>query len=72
MKWLGERLTQYGQEGLIGQMDGTGYGLASGFDIRPVYRNDTGSSSEMKAPLYYENRRIRILGYKDQDFILVR
>ena len=72
MKWLGDRLTHYGQEGLIGQMDVTRYGLASGFDIRPVYRNDTSTTTEMKAPLYYENRRIRILGYKDQDFILVR
>ncbi len=72
MKWLGERLTAYGQEGLIGQMDTTGYGLASGFDIRPVYKNDTTTPAEIKSPLYYENRRIRILGYKDQDFILVR
>ncbi|MDZ4747800.1 MAG: hypothetical protein SH808_04890 [Saprospiraceae bacterium] len=71
MMWLAKSLTDHGQEGLIGQMDPDAYGLASGFDIKPVYKNTTGSATEMNVPLYYENRRIRILQYKDQDFSLV-
>jgi ABC-type branched-subunit amino acid transport system substrate-binding protein len=72
MTWLSNRVTQYGPEGLIGNMDRMQYGLASGFDIQPVYKSDVVAATEIKAPLYYENRRIRILGYKDQDFIIVR
>ena len=72
MMWLARQLTAYGQEGLIGQMDETSYGLASGFDIRPVYKSTTGSTAEMNTPLYYENRRIRIIRFVNQDFKLVR
>lgn len=72
MMWLADRLAKKGQDGLIGDMDPTSYGLASGFDIRPVYKTDAISQAEMKAPLYYENRRIRILQYIEQDFKLVR
>ena len=72
MMWLAKSLSDYGQEGLIGHMDPQSYGLASGFDIKPVYKNTTGAPKEMNVPLYYENQRIRILQYKEQDFILVR
>lgn len=72
MMWLARQLTAYGQEGLIGNMDGNSYGLASGFDIRPVYKSTTGSTGEMNTPLYYENRRIRIIRFVNQDFKLVR
>lgn len=72
MMWLAKSLTDHGQEGLIGHMDPQSYGLASGFDIQPVYKTTTGTSTEMNVPLYYENGRIRILQYKEQDFILVR
>ncbi len=71
MMWLAKSLTDHGQEGLIGHMDPQSYGLASGFDIQPVYKNTTGPATEMNVPLYYENRRIRILQYKEQDFSLV-
>ncbi len=72
MMWLAKSLTDHGQEGLIGHMDPQSYGLASGFDIKPVYKNNIGTPQEMNVPLYYENQRIRILQYKEQDFILVR
>lgn len=72
MMWLANRLVNYGQEGLIGQLDPQSYGLASGFDIKPVYKNTSNAPQEMNVPLYYENKRIRILQYKGQDFILVK
>ncbi len=72
MMWLADRLSDYGQEGLIGNMDPTQYGLASGFDIRPIYKRPMSTAAEMKVPLYYENQRIRILRYTAQDFVLVR
>jgi hypothetical protein len=73
MMWLADRLSADGQEGLIGGMDASQYGLASGFDIRPVYKsNPSPDKPEMKVPLYYENRRVRILRYIEQDYILVR
>jgi hypothetical protein len=72
MMWLAGSLTNGGQEALIGKMDPLHYGLASGFDIRPVYRNNGSSQHEMNTPLYYENKRIRILRFVDQDFVLAR
>ena len=73
MMWLAGSLSREGQEGLIGNMDPNQYGLASGFDIRPVYKSDLSSGkSEMKVPSYYENSRIRILQYIEQDYKLVR
>lgn len=72
MLWLAKSLSDHGQEGLIGHMDPQSYGLASGFDIRPVYKNTLDAPQEMNVPLYYENKRIRILQYKGQDFILAR
>ena len=73
MMWLADKLSTGGQEGLIGEMDPSQYGLASGFDIRPVYKSNAASDkAEMKVPLYYENRRVRILRYIEQDYILVR
>lgn len=73
MMWLADRLSTSGQEGLIGEMDPSKYGLASGFDIRPVYKSNAASGkAEMKVPLYYENKRIRILRYMEQDYKLVR
>jgi hypothetical protein len=72
MMWLAKSLADHGQEGLIGRMDSESYGLASGFDIKPVYKSTTGASQEMNVPLYYENKRIRILQYKGQEFILVK
>ena len=73
MMWLAGSLSKAGQDGLISNLDPDGYGLASGFDIRPIYKSDTaGEKPEMKVPLYYENRRIRILRYMDQDFKLAR
>jgi hypothetical protein len=72
VRWIANRLTQKGQEGLIGEMNASAYGLASGFDIKPVFKADSSTGAEMKTPLYYENRMIRIIRYVDQDFTLVK
>ena len=73
MMWLASSLSKAGQDGLISNLNPSQYGLASGFDIRPIYKEETGGAkSEMKVPLYYENRRVRILRYIEQDFKLVR
>jgi hypothetical protein len=72
MMWLAGSLARGGQEALIGKMDPQHYGLASGFDIRPVYKQNGASPQEMNTPLYYENKRIRILRFVGQDYVLVR
>ncbi|MEP6794024.1 MAG: hypothetical protein ABJB16_06840 [Saprospiraceae bacterium] len=72
LHWLGKTLAQDGPKGLIGHSSAVDFGLASGFDLKPVYKTDTMKVSEMKTPLYYENSKVRILKYFNQDFTLVR
>jgi ABC-type branched-subunit amino acid transport system substrate-binding protein len=71
IKWLSTTLVTAGKDGMIGPSSVWPSGIASGFDIKPVYKNNSSaSSSEMKTPLYYENTLIRILKYEGQDFHL--
>ena len=73
MKWLAPALAREGHEGLVSHPDPNSFGLASGFDIRPVYKPTSNDNAGHPAtPLYFENKRIRILKYEGQDFILVR
>ncbi len=72
LHWIGKTLAQDGPKGLIGHQSTVDFGLASGFDLKPVFKTDTLNVSEMKTPLYYENSRVRILKYVNQDFTLVR
>ncbi len=73
IKWISNTLVNSGKEGLIGPSSAWLSGIASGFDIRPVFRNsDISTTAEMKTPMYYENTRIRILKYEGQDFHLVQ
>ncbi len=72
LHWIGKTLAQDGPKGLIGHQSTADFGLASGFDLKPIYKTDTLKVSEMETPLYYENSRIRILKYVNQDFTLVR
>ena len=72
LHWLGKTLTEKGKAGLLGTQHYTEFGLASGFDIKPVFKTHYDTSTEMKSPLYYENSRVRILKYINQDFTLVR
>ncbi len=72
MVWMTDAISKEGQEGLINQANPTHYGLASGFNLQPVYRKDATDIREMKVPLYYENQRIRILQYSEQDYKLIR
>lgn len=72
IKWMSTVLISAGKEGMIGPSSVWLSGIASGFDIRPMYKSNAAtSSSEMKTPLYYENTRVRILKYEGQDFHLV-
>ncbi|MEP6647293.1 MAG: ABC transporter substrate-binding protein [Saprospiraceae bacterium] len=71
LSWLGKKLNEGGPASLIGESSSE-YGLASGFDIKPVFKADATKPSEMKVPLYYENSRVRILKYFNQDFTIVK
>lgn len=72
MKWVATRLVAAGSDALIESQMAAAYGLSSGFDIQPVYKPSSASGGTSSTPVYYENRKIRILKYLDQDFILVR
>ncbi len=72
MVWLAKSVSKEGPEGLIHHQDLFNDGFASGFNLQPVYNEHTIELKEMKVPLYYENRRIRILRYQEQDFKLIR
>lgn len=68
--WLSETLRMQDVEALIQNKDKS-YRMATGFDIRPVYRTDASTRSEMSTPLYYENQDIRIIRYQGQEFSIV-
>jgi hypothetical protein len=72
MKWIASTLKKGGKEALVSPLASWKEGMASGFDIQPVFKTDDSSNSEMKTPLYYENAHIRIIRYKDLDYHLVR
>jgi hypothetical protein len=71
IKWLVTTMTKYGKDALISPSSMWFSGIASGFDIRPIYKSGVVlDQQELKTPLYYENTRIRILKYEGQDFHL--
>ena len=70
MAWLATTVSKEGMFGLIQQNGPAKDGMASGFSIKPVMDEHQPMGSEMKTPLYYENRRIRILRYQEQDYQL--
>lgn len=72
MQWVTSHLMQGGAENLLVPHAGDDDGIASGFHLQPIYRSQAGDGTEMKAPLYYENKSIRIVKYKDLDFQLVK
>ncbi|MEO7926184.1 MAG: hypothetical protein ABIR93_05585 [Saprospiraceae bacterium] len=72
LKWLGKTLTEKGPSGLISGTSFGNYGMATGFDIKPVFKSAALKPSEMKVPLYYENTRVRILKYINQDFSVAK
>lgn len=69
--WIAETVSKHGLNGLISGSH-HGFGLTSGFEIRPAFKEEAGKHSEMNTPLYYENALVRILKFQDQDFITVR
>ena len=69
--WLAKTITKEGPAGLINGA-AADFGLALGFQLKPVYREGVTKPSEMRTPLYYENSKVRILEFRDQDFELVR
>lgn len=72
IKWISSMLMKGGQEAFISALVPWEEGIASGYQLRPVYKNSTGGSGEMKTPLYYENMHIRIVKYEAQDYHLVK
>jgi len=40
--------------------------------IQHKIKSEIKNGGEIKVPLYYENSKVRILKYENQDFILVR
>lgn len=72
MKWMATRLASEGRDALTENQMSDAEGLSSGFDIQPVFKTSSASGDTPSTPVYYENRKIRILKYLDQDFILVR
>ena len=68
--WLSRALTKDGPAGLLSG-SASEFGLISGYDLKPIYKEGV-KKTEMKTPLYYENSKVRILEFRDQDFELVR
>ena len=71
LKWLAGSVAKNGLEGLIQDAPSSTFGVSTGFNMKPVYREGSHSVTEMKTPLYYENSKVRILAFRDQDFELV-
>lgn len=70
MVWIAESLARNGIQGLTGKNGNPNFGLTSGFDIRPVYKSERPSADD--TPLYFENSKVRILKYINQDFEVAR
>lgn len=68
--WLSRALSKDGPAGLLSG-SASEFGLISGYDLKPIYKEGS-KKTEMKTPLYYENSKVRILEFRDQDFNLVR
>ncbi|HJW31658.1 MAG TPA: hypothetical protein VJ508_20695, partial [Saprospiraceae bacterium] len=71
IRWITFTLVSKGKNGMIEPGSAWDKGLATGFEIKPVFRTN-GTTNTDKSPMYYENARIRILKYEGQDFHLVR
>ena len=69
--WLAQTIAKDGPAGLINDT-AADFGLALGFHLKPVFKEGVTRPSEMKTPLYYENSKLRILEFRDQDFELKR
>ncbi|MEO7907306.1 MAG: hypothetical protein ABIT06_10055 [Saprospiraceae bacterium] len=69
---LAHSLVSGGKDALTKGKPSGEFGLASGFDIKPVYKSDSKGTSDIKTPLYYENSKVRILKYVNQDFEVAR
>jgi ABC-type branched-subunit amino acid transport system substrate-binding protein len=72
LMWVARNLVKGGKEGLIKGGEPSEFGLTSGFDIQPVYKKDDRRPTDKDLPLYYENARVRILKYINQDFEVAR
>ncbi len=72
LMWLAHSLEEGGKDALTKGKPSGEFGLASGFDIKPVYKSDSNRPSDIKKPLYYENAKVRILKYVNQDFEVAR
>ena len=69
--WLAKTISKEGPGGLIKGLPSE-FGISSGYSLKPVFREGAKKPSEMKTPLYYENSKVRILKFRDQDFVMIR
>ncbi|MDQ3015247.1 MAG: ABC transporter substrate-binding protein [Bacteroidota bacterium] len=70
MMWVARQLVEGGMKGLVNRE--SNFGIISGYDLQPIYAAETTSPIDKKTPMYYENGKLRILKYVNQDFELVR
>lgn len=71
LMWVAKRLMESGVDGLTLQTP-TSFGIVSGYELEPVYPANALHPSDKKTPLYYENKKIHILKYVNQDYELAR
>lgn len=72
LMWIAKTISNEGLSGLVDDTPAFGFGIASGFNLKPIYKDVVRRPTEIKTPLYYENTKVRILKFTDQDFELVR
>lgn len=72
IKWIAHTLLTEGKDALTTSQADWNQGVASGFEIRPVYKESDDPAMDNKIPLYYQNGRIHILKYEDQDYHVVK
>lgn len=71
LMWLAKTIVKNGTAGLIAGTSSE-FGMSSGYELKPIFKEGAKKPSELKTPLYYENSKIRILEFRDRDFELVR
>ncbi len=71
LMWVARRLVEGGRKGPLNAATSE-FGIISGYDLKPVFPSESKVGMDKKTPLYYENSKLRILKYINQDFELVR
>lgn len=72
IKWITATMRKGGKDAFISPDAKWHSGIASGFNMQPVFKAGDARDVEMHTPLYYENVHIRIVKYSELDFQLVK